>query len=171
MKTIRILIDSREKEPLPFPANLPLYRPDGKKETVRILTSKSTMKTGDYRLETSPPTQDFPSCIIERKCGLREIQDCFMGRSRKRVCEASGQLDRLSTATPAPVLLLECSPLALLRQSAQNPDGPFLADRVLFECARHQIELHCLPVLNRTTRIQAGEWVARKLLAEEQRSK
>lgn len=162
MKTVRVLIDSREKEPLPFPATLPTSLSGVRKKTLALETSRRTLKTGDYMLDLPGPLHDR-SCV-ERKCGAREVHSCFLGSARTRVCGAGGQLDRLALFT-SPLLLIEAPYTSLLKTTEHNPDGPYLLEAVFHACNLRGIAVHCLPNQHRGARRRTGEWVVRYLLA------
>ena len=70
---LTILVDSREKKPLPFPEHLPLLRSDlpalsRSSRTYRLRTESLTMATGDYALKGYEK-----QCLIERKGSLQEV--------------------------------------------------------------------------------------------------
>ena len=101
---VKVLIDSREKYPLLFPASLCHFRTNHSSESphhVLVKTCVRSMPEGDYALEGCES-----SCLIERKGSGRELCGNLLGSDRQR---AVSSLRRLSQATAHPVLLLDTS--------------------------------------------------------------
>ena len=113
-RTLTILVDQREKQPLLLPGTVRLawrpYMADATSSLFIVTQKKATLKTGDYQLE------DHPSgCIIERKGSLSEIcGNLFEPVRRTRFID---ELKRLRDTCRLPVLLFEGDPHDLSTQS------------------------------------------------------
>lgn len=113
---ITVQIDSREKYPIPFPANIriedPAYYPPRKK-IIKVRTETTKLDAGDYRLK------EFPDCcVIERKGSQLEIfKNLFNPYDQIRMAKA---LRRLSSVE-YPYLLIEVSPAAMMRAPLAPP--------------------------------------------------
>jgi len=111
-KTITVQIDSREKYPIPFPANIRIEDPNcypPRKKIIKVLTKTTKLDIGDYRLK------EFPDCcVIERKGSQLEIfKNLFDHRDQIRTAKALRKL----SSVEYPYLLIEASPAAMMRPS------------------------------------------------------
>lgn len=113
-----ILVDKREKTPLPFPAELwtvvPRTNPsDRKVQSVSLLVKKETLETADYLLDGAPPTcyalgdgsGKKHMVAIETKRSMREIaSQTLTDKTRARLARA---LDRLAGESYRPLVIFE----------------------------------------------------------------
>jgi hypothetical protein len=107
-KTVTVQIDSRERYPVLFPANVRVSDPHrpGRKQLIKVKTETLKLDTGDYRLKEYPEC-----CVIERKGAQRELfKNLFNTRDQIRTAKALRRLSGMSY----PYLLLEVSPASLL---------------------------------------------------------
>ena len=109
---ITVQIDTREKYPLPFPANIRISDPDVAYHTkiIPVKVEKIKLDIGDYRLK------EFPDdCVIERKGSPLEIfKNLFNARDSIRSAKAFRKLSTVQY----PYLLLEMSPANLMSASS-----------------------------------------------------
>lgn len=165
---LTILIDAREKRPLPIPAYLPIWDYNSPRHkptatTLAITTRTATLPAGDYALEGWEGT-----CLIERKAHLTELYENLVTADRTRFHAA---LARLASTTARPVLFLEGDPLTLgapLRMHGKLPPPPpfIIRDLLLHTLREYNVELMFLPTSSASARRAAGEWVTAKLIAE-----
>lgn len=152
-----LIVDTREKKPLLFPANLRVLNPDTKKANlIRLHTKKEKLDTGDYLLKGFEE-----STMIERKGSLREVaSNCLSGdRARFENC-----LIRMTEACKDPVLLLEGTPLELSRKSKEVPEPGAAIDALMRLLSTYSIGLLLLPTASSSQRRATGEWAARLLI-------
>ena len=71
--------------------------------SARIHVIEKRLPTGDYGLDSHRTTR-----LRERKSGVREIEDCVMGKSHGMFVR---QLDRLKAECSAPLLYIEGHPI------------------------------------------------------------
>ena len=95
---ITILVDSREKCPLLFPAILRYADQGGTIHAVHLKTARAALEVGDYCI------QGYPLCgVVERKGSVREVCSNLLTGDRRR---ATSAFLRLGTSQ-VPVLLLD----------------------------------------------------------------
>lgn len=147
-----IIVDTREKRPMPLPAHLPTrYR------TYKVHVVREALPTGDYLLE------GFRSgTLIERKGSLREVAQNVLSEDRRRFLAC---LDRLAEAS-RPVLFLEGCPASFARLADRDPTLRGAIDELLLLLDERRIELLMLPTKGAAQRRQAGEWIVRRLLSQ-----
>tara|TARA_B100001093_G_scaffold518394_1_gene603034 strand:- start:2416 stop:2958 length:543 start_codon:yes stop_codon:yes gene_type:complete len=157
-----ILQDTREKKPLLFPETIsmlddtkpPWFRRSAR---IRLRVEKYPLKTGDYCLLGHEKT-----ALIERKGSLREVAGYCLTKDGCR--RFISQVDRLKDEAALPYLLLEGTPMDLLRPTT-HVEKPGLAmdsfQRILYE---KNVPLILLPAATTTARKAVGEWVARLLI-------
>lgn len=107
-RTITVQVDSRERYPVLFPANVRISDPCrlGRKLLIKVKTEVIKLDTGDYRLK------EYPSCcVIERKGAQREL---FKNLFNQRDMIRSAKAFRRLSSCEYPYLLLEVSPASLL---------------------------------------------------------
>jgi len=159
---LTILVDSREKKPLPFPEHLPSLRSDvpalsRSSRTFRLKTEKRTLVTGDYALKGYEV-----ACLIERKGSLAEVAgNCLTADGRRKFTAA---MDRLKDACFYPYLLLEGNLLDTLNPTKDLPDPWNAIDslhRILLE---RKVGLILLPNTSMSARRAVAEWAARLLV-------
>ena len=100
-RTLTVIVDSREKQPWPFPVHFARYdHALGQRVLHEISTKKAELEFGDYILEEAPR-----GCVIERKKNLRELlTNCTNPRRRANFVT---ELERLRERCAHPVLVLE----------------------------------------------------------------
>lgn len=162
MSQVTVLIDSREKKPLSFPAHLVVLDRTklptaGKSRTVTVRTKSETLKTGDYRLVGG-------NSAIERKGSFEEIAgNCLTLDGRRRFMDCCRRLRS------------ECSTACLLFEGlvggfevrAGLPHPGVAADALLDIIGEHGLPLMLLPLSTTGQRRAAGEWALRWLLSQE----
>ena len=161
-KEYTILVDEREKKPLTFPEYIVCLNP-GKDPchqtgtTVRLLTQKRTMKTGDYKIDGHP-------ALLERKGSISEIsQNLLTSEGRRRFTECCR---RLRDESPCPAVMLEG--LVIMPEVIAGKPHPGLAiDALLRILNEYRIQLLVLPTSTAGQRRAAGEWTARWLITQE----
>jgi len=137
-RSITILIDNREKNPLLFPNTLTVYRAN-RPYTIILNQESRHLSAGDYTLK------DYPLVGVERKASFTELAQNFCTRDWPRQQRA---LHRLTETYSYPLLLLEVSPATLLRSSLYTAIPPTKMLSRLFAYA-HSIHLP-LWVINKT---------------------
>ena len=162
MSHVTVLIDSREKKPLTFPAHLVVLDRTrlptaGKSRTVTVRTQSETMKTGDYRLVGG-------KSAIERKGSFEEIAgNCLTADGRRRFHECCRRLrDECQTAC----LLFEGA-IGGFEVRAGLPHPGVATDALLDIIGEHGLPLMLLPLSTTGQRRAAGEWALRWLLSQE----
>ena len=161
-KEYTILVDEREKKPLTFPEYIVCLNP-GKDPchqtgtTVRLITQKRTMKTGDYKIDGHP-------ALLERKGSISEIsQNLLTHEGRRRFTECCR---RLRDESPCPAVMLEG--LVIMPEVIAGKPHPGLAiDALLRILNEYRIQLLVLPTSTAGQRRAAGEWTARWLITQE----
>lgn len=157
-----ILVDSREKKPLPFPEHLPSLRSDvpvlsRSSRTFRLRTERVTLKTGDYALKGYEET-----CLIERKGSIAEVAgNCLTPDSRRKFVAA---MDRLKSACLFPYLLLEGNLLDTLTPTKALPDPWNAIDALHRLLLERNIGFILLPNTSMSARRAIAEWAARLLV-------
>lgn len=153
-----ILVDSREKRPMPFPPYLPFWVTPTRRTTIKLVLEERTLKTADYVLGSAPAQVG-----IERKANLDELH--------ANLCTASGRkrflacLDRLSSEFAQPVLFLEGTPGHLVRTVHREVDPTRVRDQLMSACAHYGVSLLMLPTATIPQRRVAAEWLASLLIA------
>lgn len=107
-KKLIVQIDSREKYPLIFPANLQIDNPNNcyKKIIIPVYSEVVTLSTGDYRLKQFPEC-----CVVERKGCLKELYtNLYSPKDQIRQAKAFRKL----RAVEHPYLMIEASPRTML---------------------------------------------------------
>ena len=164
-KAWTLVIDTREKVPLHFPAHLvvlddktpPLQK---KAVTVKLSTVKERLKTGDYLLQGHRD-----QVLVERKGSLREVaQNCLSG-DRDRFLKS---LERMRDECRVPILFLEGSITKFLGMPSKelgDIQPELCLDALIRLTLRFGIHLFIQPTATLSQRRRAGEMVARFLLA------
>ena len=136
-RTLTVLVDDREKNPLRFPATLKWW--DGSRSHVLgVRTLRRRMITGDYALQGYEE-----SCLIERKGRLEELYTNFCtvkDASRMHRC-----LGRLVEACRHPVLLLDIPVANALTATQYAPYPPRLWDTMFRRLLRDKISVLWVP--------------------------
>ena len=157
-----LIIDTREKKPLIFPANIRVLSPahpphQVKTNLIRVHSKREKLETGDYLL------RGYETCtMIERKGSLREVAtNCLNRNDRKRFIAC---LERMKEACTEPLLLLEGTPLETLRKSNHVPEPGAAVDALMRLLTEYEIKLLLLPTSSSSQRRATGEWAARLLI-------
>ena len=132
-RSITVLIDNREKDPLPMPAFIPWFLGrELKPHIIKITTKASKLGAGDYAIEGN-----HQFAIIERKGSLRELASNFLSADWPRFQKA---IEKFVDATDHPILLVEGGYSDLTSYSGVSP-----------QASRFQLpDPHCvLDILNR----------------------
>lgn len=177
MKTYSILVDSREKEPLPFRQTLTTLKGVGnptspQAQTVRLLIYRVTLPVADYLLGGEPTPQtayalgDNGPTIIERKASADELADNIFNPSRRPAFERL--LSRMRERFAHPLLILECGVGALCQTAPPTRCG--IAPPLIFDGLLRLSHTFGVPIIparttSLTQRWELGEFVARHLIA------
>lgn len=148
---LNMLIDTREKIPILFPATLRYYTSlsDRSHHLVHVRTTRRKLRTGDYYLDGHRSVT-----IWERKAGAEEIHNNILGKQRKRFLES---LDRLQAATRHPYLLIDSSPAQMLRHSEWATNPTLVINALYRECVTRGIAVWWIGNAGaRSTRIAMG---------------
>lgn len=164
-RSVTVLIDNREKEPLTFPSTVDFHQTRGQKpSTIFVKTKKIRMPEGDYAL-----LDHEDDAIIERKGSLRELSNNFMGDDRKRAIAA---FQRLVEATEHPYLLIEESISGLLTPTPYVLQPQIILDDLLDFVQSRGIQLLFVGSCRASAaRRHLGEFVVRLLLSHTLRHK
>ena len=157
-RAFTVLIDSREKKPLPLPAHIVVGREEGSgTQTVAVRSIICPLKTGDYVLQGHET-----GTIVERKGSLMEVVKNVRGRDRKRFLAA---LDRVAEEAARPVLFLEGTPSDLARAEHRDPTLRGGLDELMRVCAQRNVHFLLLPARTPGNRRSAAEFILRMLIA------
>lgn len=157
-----VLVDEREKKPLPIPPFLKVWDRSTSWDrltptTVRITTKTVTLPTGDYVLEGHQA-----ACIIERKAHLTELHTNLLTATGRR--RFTAELARLRRECHTPILLLEGAPHTL--RAVKPPVDPDLVrDHLLSLLHAYSIGFHLIPTDSPSARTSAGAWLVATLIA------
>jgi len=158
-----VVVDSREKKPLPLPRHLTLlndlYPPEQKSvRTVTIHQVKEPLPSGDYLLRGHEDRT-----IVERKGSLREVFQNCLSKDRQRFVDALG---RLSESSDRPTLLVEADLPGLQRGVGGLSPNEVSAgfDSLLRTCGDLGVQLFVLPGRTLPQRRLAGEFLLRLLI-------
>ena len=155
MSQVTVLIDSREKKPLTFPAHMVVL--DRKALPTAGRSRTVTMKTGDYRLVGG-------SSAIERKGSFEEIAgNCLTLDGRRRFMDCCR---RLRGECKTACLLFEGA-IGGFEVRAGLPHPGVATDALLDIIGEHGLPLMLLPLSTTGQRRAAGEWALRWLLSQE----
>lgn len=156
-----ILIDKREKKPLPFPDHLVVMdhrssADDPRLTTVILKTKYETLETGDYVLEGYEKAG-----VVERKKDLVELHG--------NLCSATGrarflrELERFRSFS-SPALLLETSHGEKAPVAFENYRPTAVRDLLLMLCVSRSIPLMTFNATSLTARRNSAEWAASFLI-------
>jgi ERCC4-type nuclease len=99
MASVVLLVDSREKRPLIFPAHVKWFDEKRKPHIVRLEVERATLSEGDYALKGH---EDL--VLVERKGSAQELWSNLLTKDLKRTRAA---FRRLVDACKHPVLLMD----------------------------------------------------------------
>lgn len=133
-RSLTVLVDSREKYPLLFPAHIDWYPSrGGKPKKIVVCTDKRVLEAGDYALE-----EYAYGCIIERKGSLRELHQNLLTDDYKRFKAA---IERLAEACRYPYLLLDMTPADLHRPTEHVESPAEVVDALMEFVHRYGLRL------------------------------
>jgi ERCC4-type nuclease len=113
MKSVTVLVDSREKYPLFFPAKLEWWRDRGTQpHLIKVKTKVMKLDIGDYQL-----ADHEDCCVFERKGSIRELHNNLLTDDFPRFMTA---IRRLATVQ-FPYLLLDIRPGEVLVPTKDVP--------------------------------------------------
>lgn len=147
-----VLIDTRERRPLPIPSHITILNPQllpapDATLTVPITYRKAHLPTGDYSLDLPEPP------LAERKVFPDEVTTNTLSADRPRFIS---QLDRLSEATPFPFLLLEAPSSTLFSCTSRSPNPAAAYSALLRLAIPRRVSLLLCPTSTSAQRRQAG---------------
>ena len=162
MSHVDLIIDSREKKPLTFPAHLVVLDRGrlptaGRSRTLTVRTQTQTLKTGDYRLVGG-------HSAIERKGSFEEIAgNCLTPDGYRRFTDCCKRLrDECRTAC----LLFEGA-IGAFEVRAGLPHPGVATDALLDIIGAFGLPLILMPLSTVGQRRAAGEWALRWLISQE----
>ena len=155
---VMIEIDSREKFPLLFPANIRYFDESGSPKLIRVETIVTHLPTGDYRMK------EFPTgCLIERKGAARELATNLLGPDRRRCLSA---IRRLCDSCHRPILLCDFSMADLQRDQPNLPAGRLVSAVARLVSEYGLTLLIAGPCKRSTYRKQLGATIVHFMLSE-----
>lgn len=158
MTLLHVLIDDRERKPLPMPSNLVVVRGNGSLTTVPVRYEKRRMATADYMLE------GHDDIVVERKNSIREVaENCFPGsRDRPRFVRSLRRLAEYRRS----LLLVEGSTMSLVGPGVSDKERVGL-DHLFMLLAEHAPSTSFMVVQTGSLpqRRSAGEFLLRWLYA------
>jgi ERCC4-type nuclease len=154
-----IVVDTREKKPLVFPAFLPslIDAIQRTHQTVQLGTVRKEMKTADYYVLGFPE-----AVVIERKGHLDEVAKNVLTSTGRRRFVA--ELERLKDGVRWPYLLFEGTASTLARPTKRNPSPHIVVDALLDLLLAYNVPMLLLPSGSDTQRRRVGELAARLLV-------
>lgn len=169
-----IVVDDREKIPLPIPKVLDMLSPLGR-GTTKVVIDVRRMRnpTADYLAgeETEGgkwsvfTTPHVPcAAVVERKHSIEELYGNLFGPKRENFTKC---LQRMAAEWRFPYLLWDAEPTALFAPSPHLPKGidpGTVVDALMRLCYRYGVLLTVVPTSTLRKRQAAGEFVARLLL-------
>jgi len=165
-REITLLVDDREKKPLPFPSTLVFLDPsksptDKVSTTIRLVTEKTRLETADYLVKGDPTVGG-----IERKGSISEIaQNCLTFNGRRKFTDC---LKRLKDTFKHPLLFFEGDIHKIQTAKIHIPGKPFnpgiAVDALIRITLEYNIPMHTMPCTTIGQRRATGEWAARFLI-------
>lgn len=155
--TYCVIVDSREKSPLPRVSHLPLSTPSGTVRTVKVEWLSRPLETGDYALLGHERGH-----VFERKKGLRELHSNLLTADRDRFLREIERSRTLGRFT----LLVESDPAALscpVPGTSINPVQVRDALHRLLKAYTH-VELWMVPGKTANQRRLISEWMVSSLI-------
>lgn len=156
MNTLRVLIDDRERKPLPLPSNLVVVRGNGSMTTLPVSYSRKRLDTADYMLD------GFPDVGVERKNSIREVaENCHpQSRDRARFIRCLKRLSKYRRS----LLLVEGNTMSLVGPGVPDKNRVCM-DHLFMLLAEHSPSTAFMTVQtgSLTQRRSAGEFLLRWL--------
>jgi len=173
---ITVLIDSREKTPLPFPARMtcldPRHSPTScRKVSVRVVTKRKHLETADYVLADEPGVVYTAGRgasgvgVVETKRSIDELAANCLSASGRRAF--SRMLARMREAFLKPYLIVEGGLHTLAMPPRHFPkviEPGLVVDALLRLTMEADIPVIPLGTVSLQGRRRMGEYVARMLL-------
>lgn len=161
---VTVEVDTREKFPMLFPANIRIVHPCLQMSSILIKVSVTRKKldVGDYRLAEYPTV-----CVVERKASQLELFKNLM-ESTDSIRQAKA-FRRLATVDH-PVLLVEATPSELLRVHRAKPKIVFpelIVSKLSLAVAKYGFHLFFIPWKSRSNdvRRKVGTMLVHMMLA------
>jgi hypothetical protein len=134
---VTVEIDTRERLPLLFPANVTVWDGDRPK-LVTVNTLRSTLNAGDYRLLEAPNL-----CVVERKGAASELyKNLLDSKDGARQARAFG---RLRDSSRFPFLLVQMGASGLLTKTAHVPEPERMLQCLARCLARYGLQFLLVP--------------------------
>jgi len=121
LKTLTVLVDSREKRPLLFPSTLKVWTRN-KGQLVQVETRVAKLDAGDYLLEGHEG-----KAVIERKGSVRELAQNLLSGDQRRQGRA---FRRLAESCKHPYLFLHTTATSMLGRNEWNEDPDRLIQKL-----------------------------------------
>ena len=133
-KHVTILVDTREKKPLPLPKTIvwcqdATFAGGQVGRLIEIRTEPIALYAGDYALKESPKR-----CIIERKGSINEVRENLCGVDRYR---ATNAFRKLCETTDNPILALDFP----LTQRLYKGERDVLFTRLAQLCVEYRLQI------------------------------
>ena len=139
--SLTVIVDTREKCPLIFPANIELPICPDRIVNVPVSVARQTMNAGDYTLYVDGISHET-TVLVERKGSALELANNLLPGPDSARQDRSFQ--RLASQCTYPILLLEFPFVDLLRSSIVLPD-PSVRSHVLHRHVPDYIHLNIAP--------------------------
>lgn len=157
-RDITILVDNREKRPLPLPETITVHDHNSLPHTratriVHVHTKSTRLETGDYQLLG----YEHAVCI-ERKASFDEL-DNNLHNSKGRILFLE-ELVRLRRDHARPILLLEGDPISLTRTRGPHTNADATRSQLAFLLNMYGISFHVMGTSSILQRRAAGIWLA-----------
>lgn len=139
--TLRVIVDTREKCPILFPAMFELVTCPDRIIPIPVTTGRRALTAGDYTLEIDGVSYADIVCA-ERKGSVQELAKNLLDPTDS--ARQSRSLSRLSTSCRHPTLLVEI-PLHDLFSTRFTLYPPLLIHRLLVTSRLHHLDLLWVP--------------------------
>ena len=161
---VTVQVDTREKFPMLFPANIWIAHPALQRQSVRVKVKveKETLHIGDYRLAEYPDC-----CVIERKASQLEL---FKNLMEDHDSIRQAKAFRKLATVEFPVLMVEASPSEMLRARSSKPriqQPELIVSKLSLAVAKYGFHLFVIPWKSRSkdTRSKFGTMLVHMMLA------
>lgn len=172
MKTFKLIVDTREQNPLPIPGYLdewldPTSLPTTpQSQRVKIEVVRRGLEAADYVLEDDPgllytAEGTKGAAIVERKASIDELSDNVFSPVRRPALIRL--LSRMRERWTHPCLLVEGGLSTLFRPSRKVPTG-LVIDGLQRLSLEYSVPIQLIDGRGLTQRAHVGEWVVRYLL-------
>lgn len=169
MPDYTIVVDAREKKPLPLPSRLLMLSPSALPETrqstwVGVKQTRREIPAADYCLDGEPGVcySLGGSVIVERKAALDEIAtNCLDSYRRQRFVRC---LEAMRRSHARPFLIFEGGLSRMYKASSSNPHPELAIDALQRLCFAHGVHLLAISGDSLACRRHLGDYVARMLI-------